>query len=78
MPRAGPSRAARYGPARVVQLPRDSLILPRQPPTESSSVFVRVPFSDPIFEGSFGGLLVLKTGHVAYLRKALDVYFPTV
>ena len=47
-------------------------------PTESSSIFARVPFSDPIFEGSFGGLLVLKMGHAAYRRKALDVYFPTV
>ena len=78
MPRAGPSRATRYGPARVVQLPRGSLILPRQPPTESSSVFVRVPFSGPIFEGSFGGLLVLKMSHGAYRRKALDVYFPMI
>ena len=46
---------------------------PRQPPTKSSSIFVRVPFSDPIFEGSFGGLLVLKMGHAAYRRKALEV-----
>uniref|UniRef100_A0A2N9IQ48 Uncharacterized protein n=1 Tax=Fagus sylvatica TaxID=28930 RepID=A0A2N9IQ48_FAGSY len=28
---------------------------------------------DPIFEGSFGGLLELKMGHAAYRRKALDV-----
>jgi hypothetical protein len=35
-------------------------------------------FFDPIFEGSFRGLLVLKMGHVAYRRKALDVFFPTV
>uniref|UniRef100_A0A2N9FQ75 Uncharacterized protein n=1 Tax=Fagus sylvatica TaxID=28930 RepID=A0A2N9FQ75_FAGSY len=27
---------------------------------------------------SFGGLLVLKMGHAAYRRKALDVYFPTI
>ena len=46
---------------------------PRQPPTESSSIFVHVPFSDPIFEGNFGGLLVLKMGHAAYRRKAHDV-----
>uniref|UniRef100_A0A2N9EG23 Aminotransferase-like plant mobile domain-containing protein n=1 Tax=Fagus sylvatica TaxID=28930 RepID=A0A2N9EG23_FAGSY len=51
---------------------------PRQPPTESFSIFVRVPFSDPIFKGSFGGLLVLKMGHAAYRRKALNVYFPTI
>ena len=78
MPRAGPSRTARYGPAQVVQLPRGSLILPRQPPTESSSVFVHISFSDPIFEGSFGGLSELKMGHASYRRKALDVLFPTV
>ena len=29
-------------------------------PTESSSIFARVTFSDLIFEGSFGGLLVSK------------------
>jgi hypothetical protein len=30
-------------------------------------------FFDPIFEGNFGGLLVLKMGHAAYRRKAPDV-----
>ena len=45
---------------------------------ETLGVLVRVPFSDPIFEGSFGGLLVLKMGHAAYLRKAHDFFFPTV
>uniref|UniRef100_A0A2N9GCK0 Uncharacterized protein n=1 Tax=Fagus sylvatica TaxID=28930 RepID=A0A2N9GCK0_FAGSY len=33
---------------------------------------------DPIFEGNFGGLSELKMGHAAYLRKALDVLFPTI
>ena len=70
----GPSRAARYGPARV---PRGVLILHASPPLNLPR-FLRVPFSDPIFEDSFGGLLVLKMGHAAYLRKSLDVYFPTV
>ena len=35
----------------------------------------RAQFFDPIFEGNFEGLLVLKMGHAAYLRKAPDVYF---
>jgi hypothetical protein len=43
-PRAASCRAARDDAARAVQLPRGDLILPRQPPSESSSVFVRVPF----------------------------------
>ena len=61
-----------------VRLPRGGLIHPRQELLESSSVSVRVSFFDPIFEGSFGGLLELKMGHTAYRRKALDVLFPTV
>jgi hypothetical protein len=61
-----------------MQLPRGDLILHASSPTESSSVFVRVPSSDPIFEGSFGGLPELKMGHAAYRWKSLDVYFPTV
>ena len=36
----------------------------------------RAQFFAPIFEGNFGGLLVLKMGHAAYRRKAPDVYFP--
>ena len=36
----------------------------------------RAQFFDLIFEGNFGGLLVLKMGHAAYRRKAPDVYFP--
>ena len=40
--------------------------------------FVRVQFFDLIFEGNFGGLLVLKMGYTAYLWKAPDVYFPIV
>ena len=36
----------------------------------------RTQFFDLIFEGNFGGLLVLKMGHAAYRRKAPDVYFP--
>ena len=71
-------RAARDDGAPRVHLPRGGLILPRQPPTKSSSIFVRVPFFDPIFEGSFGGLLVLKMGYAVYRRKALNIYFPTV
>uniref|UniRef100_A0A2N9EIV6 Uncharacterized protein n=1 Tax=Fagus sylvatica TaxID=28930 RepID=A0A2N9EIV6_FAGSY len=76
MPRVGPSRATRYGPARAIVHATWRSYPPRQPPTESS-VFARVPFFDPIFDGIFGGLLVLKMGHAAYRRKALDVYFPT-
>ena len=51
---------------------------PRGPSTESSSIFTHVPFSDPIFGADFGGLIVIKMGHTAYLRKARDVYFPTI
>ena len=61
-----------------VQLPRGGLIPPRQHLSESSSVFARVSFFDPIFEGRFGGLPELKMGHAAYRQKALDVLFPTV
>uniref|UniRef100_A0A2N9HZ94 Zinc knuckle CX2CX4HX4C domain-containing protein n=1 Tax=Fagus sylvatica TaxID=28930 RepID=A0A2N9HZ94_FAGSY len=48
------------------------------PPPNPPRFSCAYPFSDPIFEGSFGGLLVLKMGHAAYRRKALDVYFPTI
>ena len=78
MPRAASCRAARDDAARAVQLPRGDPIIPRQHLSESSSVFVRISFFDPIFEGSFGGLPKLKMGHAAYRRKALDVLFPTV
>ena len=71
-------RAARDDGAPRVRQPRGILIHPRQQLLESSSVSVRVSFFDPIFEGSFGGLLELKMGHTAYRRKALDVLFPTV
>jgi hypothetical protein len=43
-PRAGPSCVAHDGPARVVVLPRGSLILPRQQLLESSSISVCVSF----------------------------------
>jgi hypothetical protein len=77
-PRTGPWRTARDHAAQVVQLATWQSYPPHGPSTESSSVFVRVPFSDPIFESNFGGLLVLKMGHAAYLQKSLDVYFPTI
>jgi hypothetical protein len=51
---------------------------PHGPSTESFSIFMRVLFFDLIFEAAFAGLLVLKMGHTAYLRKARDIYFPTV
>ena len=73
-----PWRAARDDGVPRVRPPHGSLIHPRQQLLESSSVSVRVSFFDPIFEGSFGGLPELKMGHVEYLRKALDVLFPTV
>ena len=44
MPRAGPSRAARHGPARVVQLPCGSLILPCQPPPNPPRFSHAYPF----------------------------------
>ena len=78
MPHVASYRAARDDAARVVQLATWHSYPPRNPSTESSSVFVRAPFSDPIFEGNFEGLSVLKMGHAVYRRKSLDVYFPTV
>ena len=77
-PRTASCRVARDDAARAVQLPRGDPILPRQHLSKSSSVFARVSFFNPIFEGSFGGLPELKMGHAAYLWKALDVLFPTV
>ena len=71
-------RAARDDGVPRVHPPRGILIHPRQQLLESSSVFVRVSFFDPIFEGSFRGLPELKMGHAAYRRKSLDVLFPTV
>ena len=51
---------------------------PRSPSIESSLIFVCVPFFDRIFGEDFGGLLVLKMGHAAYIRKDHEVYFPTI
>ena len=76
MPRAASCRAARDDAARAVQLPHGNPILPRQPPSESSSVFARVPFFYQIFEGNFGGLLMFKMGYAAYRQKSYDVFFP--
>ena len=78
MPGAPSWRAARDDGVPRVRPPRGSLIHPRQQLLESSSVSVRVSFFDLIFEGSFGSLLKLKMGHAAYLRKSLDVLFPTI
>ena len=39
-----------------------------------TKIRARAQFFDPIFEGNFGSLLVLKMGHAAYRRKAPDVY----
>jgi hypothetical protein len=77
-PRAASCRAARDDAARAIPLTTWRSYPPRSPSTESSSVFAHVPFFDPIFKGSFGGLLVLKMCHAAYRWKALDVYFPTI
>ena len=77
MPGAPSWRAARDDGARGVQLPRGSLILHANPPPNPPR-FSCVPFYDPIFEGIFGGLLVLKMGHATYRWKALAVFFPTV
>ena len=71
-------RAAHDDGVPRVRPPRGGLIHPRQQLLESSSVFARVSFFDPIFKGSFGGLPKLKMGHASYRRKALDVLFPTV
>ena len=71
-------RAARDDGVPHVRPPRGILNHPRQQLLESSSISVRVSFFDPIFEGSFGGLLELKMGHTACRQKSLDVLFPTV
>ena len=79
------ARLAWHHATRLVMMPRELcschmaiLSFHASPPSESSSVFARVSFFDQIFEGSFGGLLVLKMGHAAYRLKAIDVFFPTV
>ena len=77
-PGAPSLRAVRDDGAPRVRPPGGILIHPRQQLLESSSVSVCISFFDPIFEGSFGGLLELKMGHAAYLRKALDVLFRTI
>jgi hypothetical protein len=51
---------------------------PPKTAVNTSSILMRISFFDPIFKGSFGGLPELKMGHAAYLRKALNVLFPTV
>uniref|UniRef100_A0A2N9FCQ9 Uncharacterized protein n=1 Tax=Fagus sylvatica TaxID=28930 RepID=A0A2N9FCQ9_FAGSY len=43
--------------------------LPCSPSIKSSSILARVPFFDLIFGEAFGGLLVVKMGHAAYLWK---------
>jgi hypothetical protein len=78
MPRASPWREAHDGGALGLLSATWRSYPPRGPSTESSSIFVRVLFSDLIFEGNFRGLLVLKMGHVTYRRKDRDVYFPTI
>uniref|UniRef100_A0A2N9HPD7 Uncharacterized protein n=1 Tax=Fagus sylvatica TaxID=28930 RepID=A0A2N9HPD7_FAGSY len=72
-PRAPSWRAARDGGAPRVRLPRGILIHPRQQLLESSSIFVRVPFLTRFSRAVLEVLLVLKMGHAAYRRKALDV-----
>ena len=52
--------------------------LPYGPSSESSSIFAPVQFFDLIFVAAFGGLLMLKIGHAAYLWKSREVYFPTI
>uniref|UniRef100_A0A2N9GGH2 Uncharacterized protein n=1 Tax=Fagus sylvatica TaxID=28930 RepID=A0A2N9GGH2_FAGSY len=67
------ARLARHHHARRVMITRESyachvaiLSFHASPLSESSSIFACVPFSYPIFEGSFGGLPELKMGHAAY------------
>ena len=61
----GLARLTRHHGVWCVMMPRESyrchaaILSATQPPSESSSIFTRVLFSDLIFEGDFGGLLVL-------------------
>uniref|UniRef100_A0A2N9FC46 Uncharacterized protein n=1 Tax=Fagus sylvatica TaxID=28930 RepID=A0A2N9FC46_FAGSY len=75
MPRAASYRAARDDAAPAVQLAMWRSYPPRSPSTKSSSVFVRVHFSDPIFEGTFGGLLDTQNGVIQHilLKSVFDV-----
>jgi hypothetical protein len=82
---AGVARLARdHGVRRVtilrefVQLPRGNLIHHAAPPSNPSRFLRAYPFLARFSGGYFGGLLVFNMGHAAYLRKALDVYFPTI
>ena len=77
-PRAASCHAARGESALGVVPATWRSYPPHSPSTESSSIFMHVLFSDPIFGAAFGGLIVIKMGHTAYLRKARDVYFPTI
>jgi hypothetical protein len=78
MPHVASCRAA-LGDAALGMLPATwRSYPPRGPSTESSPFFARVLFFDPIYGAAFGGLLVLKMGHAANLRKARDVYFPKI
>jgi hypothetical protein len=74
----GRARGARHDRARHVMVARLACT-PPETTVCTSSILVRVFFFFyPIFEGGFRGLLELKMGHAAYLRKSLDVLFPTV
>uniref|UniRef100_A0A2N9EK59 Uncharacterized protein n=1 Tax=Fagus sylvatica TaxID=28930 RepID=A0A2N9EK59_FAGSY len=61
----GRARGARHDCARSVMVARLACTPPKTVVC-TSSILARVSFFDPIFEGSFGGLLELKMGHAAY------------
>uniref|UniRef100_A0A2N9EXW6 Uncharacterized protein n=1 Tax=Fagus sylvatica TaxID=28930 RepID=A0A2N9EXW6_FAGSY len=65
-------RAAHDGPARVVVLPRGSLILPRQPPSNPPRFSRARTLFDPIFEGSFGGLSGTQNGSCRHIVGKLS------
>uniref|UniRef100_A0A2N9EGF0 Uncharacterized protein n=1 Tax=Fagus sylvatica TaxID=28930 RepID=A0A2N9EGF0_FAGSY len=77
--RGGRARLVRHHGARRVMMARSActchvaILSFHASPYQILLDFRARTFFDPIFEGSFGGLLVLKMGHVAYRRKALDV-----
>jgi hypothetical protein len=62
----GRARGARHDCVRRVMVARLACTPPKTAIC-TSSILVRISFFDSIFEGSFGGLLELKMGHVAYL-----------
>ena len=80
----GRARLARHDAARRVMMPREACACHVAILSLHASTYPNLPrflCAYPFltgFEGSFGDLPELKMGHAAYLRKPLDVLFPTI